>query len=67
MEDKRLLTVREACSVTRLSKSMLYRLLADGILHRVRLPGCNKVLIATDELQRYIDEGIQAGAAEACV
>lgn len=61
---KSLLTVREASAVTRLSKSKIYQLIDLGILHRVRLPGCSKVLIAQDELERYINEGVTAGAAK---
>lgn len=55
-----LLTVKEASAVTRLSKSKIYQLLYDGILRRVRLPSCNKVLISESELRRYIDEGMKA-------
>lgn len=59
-----LLTVKEACAATRLSKSKIYQLLDQGLLHRVRLPGCAKVLIAESELRRYIGTGIAAGAAK---
>jgi excisionase family DNA binding protein len=57
----KMLTVKEASTVSRLAKSTIYKLLDEGILHRLRLPGCNKVLIAEEELKRYIQEGIQAG------
>lgn len=62
MDEMKLMTVREVCDATRLSKSMVYKLLDQGILHRVRLPGCTKVLIAQDELRRYVGSGIAAGA-----
>ncbi|HEY7308243.1 MAG TPA: helix-turn-helix domain-containing protein [Gemmataceae bacterium] len=61
MEELKLLTVREVCDATRLSKSMVYKLLDQGTLHRVRLPGCVKVLIAEAELKRYVGEGMKAG------
>jgi excisionase family DNA binding protein len=53
-----LLVVKEVCEVTRLSKSKVYQLLADGVLHRVRFPGCTKVLISAAEVQRVIDAAI---------
>lgn len=59
---ERLLTVKETSTATRLSKSMVYKLLDEGTLRRVRLPGCAKVLIAEKEVRRYIEEGIQAGS-----
>lgn len=64
MDELRLMTVREVCEATRLSKSMVYRLIEQGILHRVRLPGCVKVLIAEAELRRYVGEGVKAGSAQ---
>jgi excisionase family DNA binding protein len=63
MGDVKLMTIREVSEVTRLSKSMVHKLLDQSILHRVRLPGCTKVLIAEDELRRYVSEGLKAGAA----
>lgn len=63
MGDVKLLTIREVSEATRLSKAMVYKLIDQGILHRVRLPGCVKVLIAEDEIRRYITEGVKAGAA----
>ena len=62
MEELKLLTVKEASAATRLSKSKIYQLLEQGILRRVRLPACAKVLISQAELQRYISEGLQASA-----
>ena len=62
VEEMKLLTVREVCDATRLSKSMVYKLLEQGLLHRVRLPGCAKVLIGEEELRRYIAAGLKAGA-----
>lgn len=56
-------TVKEAAAITCLSKSKVYQLIEQGILRRVRLPGCAKVLISEDELRRYIREGIEAGCA----
>jgi len=56
-------TVKEAATITRLSKSKIYQLLDQGVLRRVRLPACAKVLISEEELQRYIREGIEAGCA----
>lgn len=67
MEGMKLLTVKEACAATRLSKSMLYKLLEQGQLHRVRLPGCSKVLIAEGALRRFVEAGIAAGAATPAV
>ena len=60
MDELKLMTVKEACAATRLSKSKIYQLLEQKILHRVRLPGCTKVLIAEAELKRYVQEGLQA-------
>jgi excisionase family DNA binding protein len=63
VEEMKLMTVREVCDATRLSKSMVYKLLEQGTLHRVRLPGCVKVLIAESELKRYVSEGVAAGVS----
>ncbi len=60
-------TVKEAATITRLSKSKIYQLLEQNILRRVRLPGCAKVLISEDELRRYIREGIEAGCTSVSV
>jgi excisionase family DNA binding protein len=60
VENLKLLTVKEASAATSLSKSKIYQLLYEKLLRRVRLPGCAKVLIAQSELQRYINEGLQA-------
>lgn len=60
----KLFPVKEAAAATSLSKSMIYKLLDEGVLHRVRLPGCSKVLISEDELRRYIAAGIAAGAED---
>jgi len=60
VEELRLLTVKEASAATRLSKSKIYQLLERGILRRVRLPACAKVLIAESELRRYVEDGIKA-------
>ena len=59
-------TVKEACAATRLSKTKLYELISKGLLRRVQLPGCKKVLIAHEELERFVDAGVQAGAVPAC-
>jgi excisionase family DNA binding protein len=59
---KKLVTVPEASAATWLSKSMIYKLVYTKVLQRVRLPGCNKLLIAESDVQRYIDEGVKAGA-----
>jgi excisionase family DNA binding protein len=61
----KLLTVREAAELSRLSKSKIYQLFDQGVLRRLRLPGCAKVLLCEDELRRYIRHGIQAGLATA--
>ena len=63
VEDLKLLTVKEASAATRLSKSTVYQLLYKGIIRRVRLPHCNKVLIQEAELLRYVNEGLAAGSA----
>ncbi len=57
----KLLTVKEAAAATRLSKSKIYQLLDQGILHRVRLPGCIKVLISETEIRKFIEDGVKAG------
>lgn len=61
----RLLTVKEASDATRLCKSKIYDLIYKGVLRRVRLPNCSKVLIAEDELRRYITKGFEAGCVPA--
>jgi excisionase family DNA binding protein len=65
VDDLRLLTVREVCKTTRLGKSTIYKLLEQGVLRRVRLPGCSKVLIAEAEVRRYINDGVSAGCTPA--
>lgn len=59
----KLLTVREAAELSRLSKSKIYQLFDQGVLRRLRLPSCNKVLICEEELKQYIKAGIDAGLA----
>ncbi|MHB1422129.1 MAG: helix-turn-helix domain-containing protein [Gemmataceae bacterium] len=57
----KLLTVKEAATMTSLSKSMVYKLLDERVLRRVRLPGCSKVLISEAELRRFVEAGVRAG------
>jgi excisionase family DNA binding protein len=56
--EKRWLTVVEICAITPFSKSMVYKLLYDGVLHRVRFKGTSKVLVSADEVQKYIADAL---------
>jgi excisionase family DNA binding protein len=62
VDTRQLLVVKEVSQLTRLSKSMIYKLINEGILRRVKLPGCSKVLIDASEVQQYIEKGVKAAA-----
>jgi excisionase family DNA binding protein len=62
MEDSQFVTVGEAAKLAHLGKSTVYHLIHRGVLRRLRLPGCGRVLIPRAELERFIAEGVLAGA-----
>jgi excisionase family DNA binding protein len=43
--------ITEACAVTRLAKSTVYKLVAE---HRLRTLGCGKILITRDSLRSFL-------------
>ena len=54
---KRFFVVKDVAAITRLSKSEVYGLIGKQILPSIRLPGCNRILVDPDDLQRYLDSG----------
>ena len=59
----RLLTLREVCAVTSLSRTSVYRLQAEGIIpHSIQIsPG--RVAWLEDEIQEYIESRVAERAA----
>jgi excisionase family DNA binding protein len=56
--------VSEASLVTRVGVSKLYDLIGSGVLPAIRLPSCNKILIAREDLRNFLAAG-WTGAATA--
>ncbi len=52
--DFELLTIAEAATALRISRSKLYQLAEDGRVPTVRVPGCAKILFRRAELERAL-------------
>jgi excisionase family DNA binding protein len=52
-----LLTVKDVVAITRLSKAKVYQLIDQGFLPCVRPPGCDRLLVAPQDLRQFLDRG----------
>ena len=57
------MTVLDVMAVTRLSKSMIYKLKDQRILPALKLPGCSKVLFDPADVRRFLEAGRVASSA----
>jgi len=51
-----LLDIHDIARITRLGPSRIYQFLRTGQLRRVILPDCDRILVAPDELRRFIGQ-----------
>jgi excisionase family DNA binding protein len=56
-------TVPEIMAVTRLSRSKVYSLIEQELLKSVRLPGVDRVLVAREDLEAFLEAGRERGEA----
>jgi excisionase family DNA binding protein len=56
-------TVPEVKAVTRLSRSKIYELIEKKILRAVRLPGVDRVLVAQEDLEAFLEAGKERAEA----
>jgi len=51
---ERLLDVNDIIAITRLSRSKVYDLVRKGILSRIQLPDCDRILVRPEDLRTFL-------------
>jgi hypothetical protein len=59
MSPKRVVPIPEAMTQMNIGKSTLYNMFDNDTLHRVRLPGCRRVYVAVEEIEKLLSEAIE--------
>lgn len=59
---KLLITTTEACKMLGISRTMMYRLIHEGIIPAVRFPNCRKLYLSVEALKQMILDNMSSSS-----